>query len=271
MKKFLLALAFFCASLSAADSSIAFTVDSTRSQETSSSKSGDDKSILSFFIQPSISFLGFDNRDKFQSQIDTIYKKFREDALTEAESAYVAKQDFQNVNFCFPITAGIQWQWRTGHFISAGFGFIYDNESVIVTDRKDKIHDYSYTLQGFPLYQEYRMAFSPNLISLSNASLFSIAVRWYWMLPGTEIYSSWGHIEAETKPWGNGFGVSLGYLVATWKSINIYGDIGYSRIIVQSDDPFSKVVPDTDTDKAKWDLGGLMLQFRFSFGVINQK
>ena len=59
--------------------------------------------------------------------------------------------------------------------------------------------------------------------------------------------------------------------ISAYIAFYIYGDIGYSRIIVQSDDPFSKVVPDTDTDKAKWDLGGLMLQFRFSFGVINQK
>ncbi len=266
MKNFLLAIVIFCAAVSAAsDSSIGFD-----SREASSEKS-EDRSILSFFIQPSISFIGFDSRDKFQAQIDTIYKDFRAQALTEAESAYVAKQDFQNVNFCFPITAGLQYQIRDGHFMSLGFGYIYDNESVVVTDRKDKIHNYSYTLQGFPLYLEYRIAFPTSLISISNASLFSISVRWYWMLPGTEIYSSWGHIEAETKPYGNGFGVSLGYLVTSWKNINIYGDIGYSRIIVRSDEPFSGVVPDTDTDKAKWNLGGLMLQFRFSLGVINKK
>lgn len=45
------------------------------------------------------------------------------------------------------------------------------------------------------------------------------------MLPGTEIYSSWGHIQGETPIWGNGFGLSLGYLVTTWKSIHIYSDL----------------------------------------------
>lgn len=235
------------------------------------SESTDDRSILSFFIQPSISFIGFDNRDKFQAQVDTVYNHYKAQALTQAESSYVAKQDFQKVNFCFPITAGLQFQWQEGHFVSAGFGYIYDNESVVVTDRKDKIHNYSYTLQGFPLYLEYRVAIPTHLISLSNASLFSVSLRWYWMLPGTEIYSSWGHISAETPLLGNGFGVSLGYLVTTWKNIYIYGDIGYSRIIVESDEPFSSVVPDKDTDKAKWDLGGLMLQFRFSFGVLNRE
>ncbi len=261
MKNILFAIALLCTGLFAATG---YSENLTQGDDAS-----EDKSILSFFIQPSISFLGFDNREKFQAEVDSVYKRYMAQALTEAESSYVAKQDFQKVNFCFPVTAGLQIQWRTGHFVSTGFGFIYDNESVVVTDRKDKIHHYNYTLQGFPLYLEYRVAIPTNLISLSNTSLFSIALRWYWMLPGTEIYSSWGHIEAENSPFGNGFGVSLGYLVTTWKNIHIYGDIGYSRIIVESDEPFSGVVPDSDTKKAKWDLGGLQLQFRFSFGIVN--
>ncbi len=262
MKRFLLAFAALCA--------FAFAADKGVPGAKGISSEAEDRSVLSFFIQPSISFLSFDSRDKFQAEVDTVYKRFRTEALTEAESSYVSKQDFQKVNFCFPITAGLQLQWRSGHFVSAGFGYIYDNESVVVTDRKDKIHNYSYTLQGFPLYLEYRIAIPEDLISISNASLFSVSLRWYWMLPGTEIYSSWGHLDANESLLGNGFGVSLGYLVTTWKNIHIYGDIGYSRIIVHADGPFSKVVPDSDTDKAKWDLGGLQLQFRFSLGVINR-
>ncbi len=262
MKRFLLAFAALCTFAFAAETGLPGAGNLTSGT--------DDRSFLSFFIQPSISFLSFDSRDKFQAEVDTVYRRFRAEALTEAESSYVSKQDFQKVNFCFPITAGLQLQWRSGHFVSAGFGYIYDNESVVVTDRRDKIHNYSYTLQGFPLYLEYRIAIPENLISISNASLFSVSLRWYWMLPGTEIYSSWGHLDANESLLGNGFGISLGYLVTTWKNIHIYGDIGYSRIIVRSDEPFSKVVPDSDTDKAKWDLGGLQLQFRFSLGVINR-
>lgn len=265
MRGFLFALAILSASVFALESE-AFAESGKRSAATSG-----DKSVLAFFVQPSISFLSFDSRDKFQAQVDTVYKHYREQALTEAESSYVSKQDFQKVNFCFPVTAGLQFQWRSGHFVSAGFGYIYDNESVVVTDRNDKIHNYSYTLQGFPLYLEYRMAIPENLISISNASLFSVSLRWYWMLPGTEIYSSWGHLDADESLFGNGFGISLGYLVTTWKSIHIYGDIGYSRIIVRANEPFSKVVPDSETKNAKWDLGGLQLQFRFGFGIVNRE
>ncbi len=262
--KFVLAILLLCTGIFASESA-----DAPRAK--TSGSSSDDRSILSFFVQPSISFLGFDGREKFQAEVDTTYKNFRAQALTKAETTYVSKQDFQKVNFCFPVTAGLQLQWRQGHFISTGVGFIYDNESVVVTDRKDKIHDYSYTLQGFPLFLEYRIAIPENLISISNASLFSVSLRWYWMLPGTEIYSSWGYLDAKESLLGNGFGVSLGYLVTTWNNIHIYGDIGYSKIVVRADEPFSKVVPDSDTDKAKWDLGGLQLQFRFSFGVVNRK
>ena len=94
---------------------------------------------------------------------------------------------------------------------------------------------------------------------------------WYWTLPGTEIYTTWGKIQAENKPWGAGFGISLGYLIASWNGINLYGDIGYSSISVKSKESFADIVPDGPTEKAKWNIGGLQLQIRASLGVINKK
>lgn len=229
-----------------------------------------DNSFLSIFVQPAISFLSFEERDYFQNAIDTIYREFRTQARDEEESLTVAKQDFQHVNFCFPITAGLQYQVIQDHFISAGIGFIYDNESIVLTDRKNKTHNYSYTIQGIPLFLEYRLAIPVNLITLSNGGLFSIALRWYWTLPGTEIYTTWGKIAAENTPLGAGFGLSLGYLIASWKGLNVFGDIGFSSISVKSKDSFSKIVPNGPTEKAKWNIGGLQLQIRVSFGVWNK-
>ena len=117
-----------------------------------------DNSIFSVFVQPSISFIGFSEREYFQDAIDTIYYGFKGAAINSAESLNVAKQDFQKVNFCFPITAGIQFQVLEDQFLSAGIGFIYDNESVVLTDRKSSTHSYEYTLQGVPFYLEYRLA-----------------------------------------------------------------------------------------------------------------
>lgn len=226
-----------------------------------------DNSILSVFLQPSISFISFEERKYFQDAIDTIYYGFKENAVNSAESLNVAKQDFQKVNFCFPITAGIQWQFAEDHFLSAGVGFIYDNESVVLTDRKSNTHSYEYTLQGIPFYLEYRFALPKNFITLSTGGLFSLAVRWYWVLPGTEIYTTWGKLDAETPLLGAGFGVSVGYLFATWKSFKLYGDIGFNSISVKSNKKFSDIVPNGPEEKAKWNLGGLQLQIRGSFGL----
>lgn len=229
-----------------------------------------DNSILSVFVQPSISFISFEERKYFQEAIDTIYYGFRAEAVTSAETLNVAKQDFQKVNFCFPITAGIQWQFKEDQFLSAGIGFIYDNESVVLTDRRSGTHSYEYTLQGIPLFLEYRLALPKNFITLSTGGLFSIAVRWYWVLPGTEIYTTWGYLGAETPLLGAGFGVSLGYLFASWKNFKLYGDIGFNSISVKSNKMFSAIVPNGPEEKAKWNLGGIQLQIRGSFGFWNK-
>lgn len=229
-----------------------------------------DNSILSIFVQPSISFLSFSEREYFQNAIDTIYYGFKGSAVNSAESLNVAKQDFQKVNFCFPITAGIQFQVMQDHFISAGIGFIYDHESVVLTDRKSSTHSYEYTLQGVPFFLEYRLALPPNFITLSTGGLFSIGVRWYWVLPGTEIYTTWGYLGAKTPLYGAGFGVSLGYLFASWKYFKLYGDIGFNSISVKSDKKFSDIVPNGPNENAKWNLGGIQLQIRASFGVWNK-
>ena len=128
----------------------------------------------------------------------------------------------------------------------------------------------SYTIQGMPLFLEYRLGIPRNLMTLSGESLFSIAVRWYWVLPGTEIYSTWGQLEAKSSAVGAGFGISVGYLIANWKSFNIYGDIGYSSIKVESDKKYSDIAPDGPEKKAKWNIGGLTMQVRVSFGLWNE-
>lgn len=256
-QKFLIAVVAICVF-----SGMALAADDTKVEH--------DRAKLSIFAQPSVSFLSFDQRKYFQSAIDTLYQSFREDAVTESESLNVAKQDFQKVNFCFPVSAGIQYQIFQDNFISAGVGFIYDNESVVLTDRKNRTHNYSYTIQGIPLFLEYRLAIPKNFMSLSGESLFSISLRWYWVLPGTEIYTTWGKIDAETPLTGSGYGVSLGYLIASWKDFKVYGDIGFSSIQVSSKQSFSHIVPDGPETKAKWNVGGLQMQVRVSFGLINE-
>ena len=229
-----------------------------------------DNSRIALFLQPGISFLSFDQREYFQDAIDTIYHEFLGQALDKRDTANVAKQDFQKVNFCFPIYAGLQFQLRQDNFLSVGAGYIYDNESVVLSDQNSRSHNYSYTLQGFPLFLEYRFAIPLNLMSLSNESLFSVSLRWYWVLPHTEIYTSWGSLSAETPYYGAGFGISIGYLLFNWKSLYVFGDLGYSSISVKSKKQYADIVPDGPEEKAKWNIGGIQLQIRISLGVWNK-
>ncbi len=229
-----------------------------------------DNSRIALFLQPGISFLGFDQREYFQDAIDTIYHEFLSQALDKRDTANVAKQDFQKVNFCFPIYAGLQFQLRQDNFLSIGAGYIYDNESVVLADQNSRSHNYSYTIQGFPLFLEYRFAIPLNLMSLSGESLFSIALRWYWALPHTEIYTSWGKLSAETPYYGAGFGISIGYLLFNWKNLYVFGDLGYSSISVKSKKQYADIVPDGPEEKAKWNIGGIQLQIRVSLGVWNK-
>ena len=229
-----------------------------------------DNSRIALFLQPGISFLSFDQREYFQDAIDTIHNEFLVQALDKKDSANVAKQDFQKVNFCFPLYGGLQFQLRQDHFVSVGAGFIYDNESVVLVDQNNRTHNYSYTIQGFPLFLEYRFAISSNLMTLAGESLFSIALRWYWTLPHTEIYTSWGKLAAETPYYGSGFGFSIGYLLFNWRSMYVFGDLGYSSISVKSKKQYADIVPDGPEEKAKWNIGGIQVQIRISFGVWNK-
>ena len=229
-----------------------------------------DNSRIALFLQPGISFLSFDQREYFQDAIDTIHQEFLIQALDKRDSANVAKQDFQKVNFCFPIYAGLQIQLRQDNFLSIGAGYIHDNESVILVDQNNRSHNYSYTIQGFPLFLEYRFAIPVSLMTLSNESLFSIALRWYWTLPHTEIYTSWGKLAAETPYYGSGFGISIGYLLFNWRNLYVFGDLGYSSISVKSKKQYADIVPDGPEEKAKWNIGGIQLQIRISLGAWNK-
>ncbi len=249
---------------------LAFVLTVTSLAETENSTDIHDNSRIALFLQPGISFLSFDQREYFQDAIDTIHHEFLTQALDKRDSANVAKQDFQKVNFCFPIYAGLQFQLRQDHFVSIGAGYIHDNESVVLVDQNNRSHNYSYTIQGFPLFLEYRFAIPVNLVTLSNESLFSIALRWYWTLPHTEIYTSWGKLAAETPYYGSGFGLSIGYLLFNWKSLYVYGDLGYSYISVKSKKQYADIVPDGPEEKAKWNIGGIQLQIRISFGAWNK-
>jgi hypothetical protein len=181
-----------------------------------------------------------------------------DDYLAAPDNYYMPmKQNFQTVNLAFPLTVGIIWQFNDMHSLGFGAGFLYDNELVILTDKYGKTYNFKYVLQAFPLFAEYRLQISPDLISIKNGDYFSIFLRYYWMLPGTEIYSSWGKAEADFEPLGNGYGVFLGYRFWEWESLSVWGEMGYLSIDIKSSD--RKSILDV------WNLGGISFMLRAMF------
>lgn len=228
---------------------------------------------LSLFIQSGVSFLGFEDRDRFAQALDTMYLDYLGEALNPKDSARVKKQSFQNVNFCFPVYAGLEVMLAQGHHIALGAGYIYDKETVVLTDRLSRPHEVYYVLQAIPLFVEWRIGITPRLITLDGHERFSAMIRYWWLLSGTEIYSAWGTAKANTNVYGSGWGLALGYQLLEWKRIRIYGDLGFAVLRATSDDPWSQVVPDyseTKSAKAKWELGGIQLNLRANLGILKK-
>jgi len=213
---------------------------------------------LRLFATTGVQLIDFKERSKFQDllnlQFNNYVADFKEDS---AGHVMPQKQDFQTVNLAFPIMAGIMWQFNNMHAIGLGAGFLYDKESVIIKDKQAEFKNLSYTLQAFPLFIEYRLGIPSNLISIKDVDYFSVILRYYWMLPHTEIYSSWDDAKADFEPLGNGFGVFLTYCFSKWERVEIWGEMGYLNIDVKSSDEKSAL--------DSWNLGGISVLVRAVF------
>jgi len=210
---------------------------------------------LHFFASISVQFINFKDRAKFQGYLDEQFAEYQADYNENSEGYLIPqKQDFQRVNLMFPIALGLIWQFNDMHSLGLGGGFMYTNESVILTDKDGKTNNLKYTLQAFPVFAEYRLRISPDLMSLQNGDYFSLFFRYYWMFPPTEIYSTWGQAKADFEPSGNGFGVFLGYRFAEWEGFSVLGEIGYLSLDVKSSAQ--------DALLNSWNLGGIALLVR---------
>jgi len=213
---------------------------------------------LRLFASAGVQLIDFKERSKFQGYLDEQFAEYLDDYKKDsAGHVKPQKQDFQTVNLAFPITAGIIWQFNNIHAIGLGAGFLYDKESIIIKDKQSNFRNLSYTLLAFPLFVEYRLGISQNLISIKDVDYFSVLMRYYWMLPNAKISSSWDNAEANFEPLGNGFGVFLTYCFSKWERVEIWGEMGYLNTDVKSNDEKSAL--------DSWNLGGISIQVRAVF------
>jgi len=215
---------------------------------------------LHFFISAGAHFINFKERSMFQEFLNSKYKEYEKDYKTDSTTegkVIPVKQNFETVNLTFPISAGVIWQFSDVHSVGLGIGFLYDNESVVLTDKLDEIHNFKYTLMAFPLFAEYRLLISPNLISLRDNDYFSVFLRYYWLLPPTKITSSWGNARADFEPSGNGYGIFLGYRFWEWKGLSVLGEMGLLSLDANSSTE--------DGILNSWNLGGISILIRAMF------
>jgi len=216
--------------------------------DTASTDSAKIKPGLRFFVSAGLQFINFKEGSKFQALLNAEYEKYDYPPL---------RQDFETVNLAFPISAGIIWQFSDVHSLGLGIIFLYDNESVVLTDRQDETHNFKYTLRAFPIFAEYRLLISPKLITLKNNDYFSLFLRYYWLLPHTEINSSWGSAKADFEPLGNGYGIFLGYRFWEWEGLSVFGEMGYLSLDAKSSTKNGIL--------NSWNLGGITVLVRAMF------
>jgi len=218
------------------------------------------KSGLHFFVSTGAHFITFKEGSKFRDSLKTKFKEYEDDYKKYKDSVnYIVpiKQDFETVNLIFPISAGIMWQFSDVHSIGLGVGFLYNTESVVLTDKEGTIHNFKYTIQAFPAFAEYRLLISPKLISLRDNDYFSLFLRYYWLLPPTKVKSSWGDARADFEPKGNGYGIFLGYRFWEWMGLSIFGEMGLTSLDAKSS--AENAILDS------WNLGGISILIRAVF------
>ena len=229
-------------------------------KDTASTDSTKIKPGLHFFVSAGAHFITFKERSTFQTLLISKFNEYEDDYKLYKDSGSYAvpvKQDFETVNLTFPISAGIMWQFSDVHSLGLGVGFLYNTESVILTDKDSKNHNFKYTIQAFPAFVEYRLLISPDLISLSDNDYFSLFLRYYWLLPPTEIKSSWGKAKADFEPKGNGYGIFLGYRFWEWMGLSIFGEMGLVSLDAKSSTE--------DRILDSWNLGGISILIRALF------
>jgi hypothetical protein len=239
-------------SVAALDSSVAAIDTSAAAADTAMKEI---KSGLHFFIGAGAHFITFKDRSKFQASLEEQFAEYVKDYEEDTEGYYEPqKQDFQYVNLTFPISAGLMWHFNAMHSIGLGATFIYNKESVVLTDKNGQTRNLQYTLQAFPVFAEYRLQISSDILSLRNGDYFSVFLRYYWLVPQTEFRSSWGNAKAEFDPSGSGYGFFLGYRFLEWESFSFWGELGFLSLDAKSSTQNSVL--------DSWNLGGISVLIR---------
>ena len=236
-----------------------------------------DHSLGSIFIQANVLFANFNDRSRFQRELDFAYLEERntlDESNTAQDRAFIQKTNFQTVNLSFPFGAGFMVRQGMNYF-GSGFLYLQNSENAILVNR-DNNTEFKYLIEAWPAYLEYKRLIPTNILTLSDGDFLYISLRYYWLLRQSKIHFNGKTINSSFTKYGNGFEIALGYQFAEWQSFRVTGELGYSKISLISDAKWSSLFsyPDsTNNNKADWDIGGIQstLKIHWHFGGQSPK
>jgi hypothetical protein len=242
--------------------------DSTSARLVESDEERRDTSSWHLFVGGAVQFTEFTQRSYFIDEFESHRTRILAQEMSSEDSSLVRNQyqPYEQVNFAFPISLGINWHWSENHYSGIGAEWWHRRQEAMLTAPGGEQRIFAYSLQALPVFIEHRYLIPAEIATLNGADLFSIAVQYYWVLPPSYVKNNGRKAEITPQYQGNGWRIALGYEINAWKDFSFSGWLGYSSIKVNSETSWSDLLPALEeSEKMDWDLGGLQMNVRLAW------
>lgn len=228
---------------------------------------------LSVHLKGQIKFLNFAQRDRFQRELDTRESQLKDQQIDPALSARIRAQDFQRVNLSFPIFMGFKYRPVKDWSLGASIGYFYHQTETLLL-LGDQSQEWSYALEGFPVYVEFAHLIPESIITLDEVNYLQIGGRIYGHYSQDQLLHKGNTAQSRDQYGLSGWGAFLGYEYMSWNRLTIYAELEYSSQEAQSSMRWDSLTPISPTDPDKptqeptsitWDYGGIALSFNLEW------
>ena len=205
-------------------------------------------------------FINFGDRYRMENEYDYELNILRQAADADSTSSGLEKaQEFEKVNFAFPVTLAFRYHPDTSYSLGVGMKYFGHTQEAILKDKDTNNIPIEYSLDAYTVFIEYRSLVSQELITLRNGVRFSYGIKYYWAMPFSHVAFSDKKIYSEFDPMGNGFSFHLGYTIRWFGRYQFNGELEYSRVNMQGEFPWSSILKSESgsSEKASWGVGGI--------------
>lgn len=228
---------------------------------------------LSVHLKGQIKFLNFAQRDRFQRELDTRELQLKDQQIDPALAARIRAQDFQRVNLSFPIFMGFKYRPLKDWSLGASIGYFYHQTETLLL-LGDQSQEWSYALEGFPVYVEFAHLIPESIITLDEVNYLQIGGRIYGHYSKDKLLHKGQTAQSQDQYGLSGWGAFLGYEYISWNRVTIYAELEYSSQQAQSSTRWDSLTPISPTDPdvtaqepstISWDYGGIALSFNLEW------